>query len=82
MTRFSRVVACLGVATAVWFGQQALWSPAAPAATAWTGTWAVSPQSSGTTFAQQTLRQIVHTSISGSAAIGRASCRERVSYHV
>jgi lysophospholipase L1-like esterase len=34
----------------------------------WTGTWAVSPQSSGTTFNGQTLRQIVHTSISGSAA--------------
>jgi lysophospholipase L1-like esterase len=34
----------------------------------WTGTWAVSPQSSGTTFSGQTLRQIVHTSIAGSAA--------------
>ncbi|MEA2697872.1 MAG: hypothetical protein QOI66_2143 [Myxococcales bacterium] len=34
----------------------------------WTGTWAVSPQSSGTTFNGQTLRQIVHTSIAGSAA--------------
>src|ERR1700683_103195 len=34
----------------------------------WTSTWAASPQSSSTTFAQQTLRQIVHTSIAGSAA--------------
>ena len=34
----------------------------------WTGTWAVSPQSSGSTFNGQTLRQIVHTSIGGSAA--------------
>ena len=34
----------------------------------WTGTWAASPQSSSTTFAQQTLRQVVHTSISGTAA--------------
>src|SRR3981189_1444001 len=43
-------------------------APAAAAAVAWTGTWAVSPQSSGTTFNQQTLRQIVHTSIFGTAA--------------
>jgi lysophospholipase L1-like esterase len=34
----------------------------------WTGTWAVSPQQCNTTFAQQTLRHIVHTSIAGSAA--------------
>jgi lysophospholipase L1-like esterase len=34
---------------------------------AWTGTWAAAPQSSGTSFGAQTLRQIVHTSISGSA---------------
>ena len=34
----------------------------------WTGTWAVSPQSSGTSFNGQTLRQIVHTSISGGQA--------------
>jgi lysophospholipase L1-like esterase len=40
---------------------------AVAAAVPWTGTWAASPQSSGTTFAQQTLRQIVHTSIAGSA---------------
>ncbi|MER5646626.1 GDSL-type esterase/lipase family protein [Streptosporangium sp. NPDC002524] len=40
---------------------------AAAAAAAWTGTWAVSPQSSGTTFNQQTIRQIVRTSIGGTA---------------
>jgi lysophospholipase L1-like esterase len=34
----------------------------------WTGTWSVSPQSGNSTFNQQTLRQIVHTSISGSVA--------------
>ena len=34
----------------------------------WTGTWSVSPQSGGTAFNQQTLRQIVHTSISGTQA--------------
>ena len=34
----------------------------------WIGTWSASPQTSSTTFAQQTLRQIVHTSISGTAA--------------
>jgi lysophospholipase L1-like esterase len=38
---------------------------AAQAAIAWTGTWAVSPQSGSTSFNQQTVRQIVHTSISG-----------------
>src|SRR5258706_8362349 len=32
----------------------------------WTGTWSVSPQSGGSSFNQQTLRQIVHTSIGGS----------------
>jgi lysophospholipase L1-like esterase len=34
----------------------------------WVGTWAASPESCGTTFNQQTLRQIVYTSIGGSAA--------------
>ncbi len=41
---------------------------ATQAADTWTGTWSASPQSSGTTFNQQTLRQIVHTSIGGNAA--------------
>jgi lysophospholipase L1-like esterase len=34
----------------------------------WVGTWAASPQGGGGMFSQQTLRQIVHTSIAGSAA--------------
>ncbi|HEY2672088.1 MAG TPA: GDSL-type esterase/lipase family protein [Rugosimonospora sp.] len=41
---------------------------AATAAGPWTGTWAASPQSGGPAFNQQTVRQIVHTSIGGSAA--------------
>jgi lysophospholipase L1-like esterase len=41
---------------------------AAAAAGSWTGTWSASPQSGGTTFNQQTLRQVVHTSIGGTAA--------------
>jgi lysophospholipase L1-like esterase len=40
----------------------------AAAAGPWTGTWAVSPQSGGASFNQQTLRQIVHTSIGGTSA--------------
>jgi len=38
------------------------------ATSTWVGTWAASPQSSGTAFNNQTLRQIVHTSIAGSSA--------------
>ncbi|MEV4350024.1 GDSL-type esterase/lipase family protein [Actinoplanes sp. NPDC049596] len=40
----------------------------AVASDAWTGTWAAAPQAGGASFQRQTLRQIVHTSISGSAA--------------
>ena len=36
--------------------------------TAWTGTWGVTPQSGGQSFGQQTIRQIVYTSIGGSSA--------------
>ena len=43
-------------------------SPVAAADVPWTGTWSVSPQAGGASFGQQTLRQIVHTSIGGSAA--------------
>jgi lysophospholipase L1-like esterase len=43
-------------------------SAGAPPNTAWVGTWAVSPQSGGDSFQDKTLRQIVHTSISGTAA--------------
>jgi lysophospholipase L1-like esterase len=48
----------------------ALAEPAAaqPADTPWTGTWSVSPQAGGASFNQQTLRQIVHTSVGGTAA--------------
>ena len=34
----------------------------------WTGTWAAAMQSGGDSFTQQTIRQIVHTSIGGSTA--------------
>ena len=34
----------------------------------WVGTWAASPQGGGASYKQQTLRQIVHTSISGTEA--------------
>jgi hypothetical protein len=43
-------------------------APAVQAAATWTGTWSVSPQGGSATFRQQTLRQIAHTSISGTAA--------------
>ncbi len=43
-------------------------SSGAPSNTAWVGTWSVSPQSGGGGFKSQTLRQIVHTSISGTEA--------------
>jgi lysophospholipase L1-like esterase len=39
-----------------------------PAGGYWTGTWAAAPQSGGTSFSRQTIRQIVHTSISGTVA--------------
>ncbi|HEX3775320.1 MAG TPA: GDSL-type esterase/lipase family protein [Polyangiaceae bacterium] len=35
---------------------------------AWVGTWSASPQSGGDSFQDKTLRQIVHTSISGTSA--------------
>jgi lysophospholipase L1-like esterase len=38
------------------------------ASTPWTGTWSASPESGGQSFSQQTLRQIVHTSIGGTSA--------------
>src|ERR1700729_268549 len=38
------------------------------ASTPWTGTWSVSPESGGQSLGQQTLRQIVHTSIGGTSA--------------
>lgn len=47
---------------------------AAPAAAdGFTGTWSVSPQSGGPSYANQTLRQIVHTGIGGTSARIRIS---------
>ncbi|MFC4033351.1 discoidin domain-containing protein [Streptomyces polygonati] len=43
-------------------------SPTSADATAFTGTWGAAMQSAGPTFAQQTLRQIVHTTIGGTSA--------------
>ncbi|MBE1592300.1 hypothetical protein ACFPOI_16810 [Nonomuraea angiospora] len=34
----------------------------------WTGTWAAAPQQGDASFNQQTIRQIVHTSIGGTSA--------------
>ncbi|SFF23125.1 Lysophospholipase L1 [Actinacidiphila alni] len=48
-------------------------APEAAAADGFTGTWSVSPQSGGPSYNQQTLRQIVRTSIGGSAARLRIS---------
>jgi lysophospholipase L1-like esterase len=39
-----------------------------PSRAEWTGTWGASPVATGMTFNQQTLREIVHTSIGGAAA--------------
>jgi lysophospholipase L1-like esterase len=63
-----RVVAIACVAAGLWQAAFAQARPAAVAGTPWTGTWAAAPQSSGASFGAQTLRQIVHTSISGGAA--------------
>jgi len=40
---------------------------------AWTGTWASAPQGCGGSFGQQTMREIVHTSIAGTSARVRIS---------
>jgi lysophospholipase L1-like esterase len=48
-------------------------SDAGTAAFAWTGTWAAAPQSCGGTFAGQTVRAIVRTSIGGGSARVRFS---------
>ena len=42
----------------------------------WTGTWSVAPHGCGANFAQQTIRQIAHTSIGGTAARVRLSNAE------
>src|SRR5579859_5144769 len=68
------VVACAALLACVAGAQAALGATSArttsarsgPAASVpWTGTWAVAPESGGASFGQQTLRQIVHTSIGG-----------------
>jgi len=59
---------CVACATELEPSPESPATDALAAAPAWTGTWAVSPQGSGTSFNGQTLRQIVHTSIAGSAA--------------
>src|SRR5436190_627136 len=59
------------VAATVWrpaFSQTTSSAAVPEEATPWTGTWAAAPQRNGDTFDNQTLRQIVHTSISGTAA--------------
>ena len=61
-------VAAACVAAGLWQAASAQTTPAVAADTAWTGTWAAAPQSSGASFGAQTLRQIVHTSIAGSTA--------------
>ena len=48
-------------------------SPSAVAGAGWTGTWASAPQNGGSSFSQQTIRQIVHTSIGGTVARIRLS---------
>ncbi len=66
-------VAAACIAAGLWQAASAGTTPALAigtraADTPWTGTWAAAPQSSGASFGAQTLRQIVHTSISGAAA--------------
>ena len=46
---------------------------AAAVSDGWVGTWAVSPQSDGTTFTDNTIRQVVHTSIGGNSVRVRLS---------
>jgi lysophospholipase L1-like esterase len=67
--RWPVIVAVLAVALAI-AGAGAVLRPTTARAAAgdWTGTWAVAPQSSGATFNRQTIRQIVRTSIGGTAA--------------
>jgi lysophospholipase L1-like esterase len=69
-----RVALAVAVAGTAWGGVD-LMSYAAPAAdTPWTGTWGAAPEGGGTTtFANQTFRDVVHTSISGTAARIRLS---------
>jgi lysophospholipase L1-like esterase len=58
---------CLGAANQRWTPVPAGDTPPPPTGT-WVGTWGASPQGGNTSFNQQTLRQIVHTSVGGAAA--------------
>jgi len=57
---------CLGAANQRWTPLPAGDTP--PPTGTWVGTWGASPQGGNTSFNQQTLRQIVHTSVGGAAA--------------
>ena len=67
-TRVASAVVALLTALVTALMPAASASPAPVLTGSWTGTWAVSPQSGGASFNQQTLRQIVHTSIGGTSA--------------
>ncbi|WP_344610089.1 GDSL-type esterase/lipase family protein [Dactylosporangium salmoneum] len=69
----SRKLAGAAIAVVLAFSGIVWRAGGASAAPGWTGTWGVAPQSSGTTFNQQTLRQVVHTAIGGTAARIRLS---------
>jgi hypothetical protein len=58
-------IVCAALMTAV---SSAFTVKSMAATTPWTGTWSASPESGGQSFSQQTLRQIVHTSIGGTSA--------------
>jgi len=58
-------IVCAGLITTV---GSAFTVKSMAASTPWTGTWSASPESGGQSFSQQTLRQIVHTSIGGTSA--------------
>src|SRR5689334_15026396 len=66
-TALAGLVATAVVATGLWQAASADETPATTADGAWTGTWSASPHNGGASFDRQTLRQIVHTSISGTA---------------
>jgi lysophospholipase L1-like esterase len=67
MRRLSTTLLAAALVAALTWAPQTVHAAAA-AAGPWTGTWSASPQSGGGAFNQQTLRQIVHTSIGGTSA--------------
>ena len=67
--RLLAIVCAAIVGAALVTGASATFAANGKAATgSWTGTWSASPESGGPSFSQQTLRQIVHTSIGGTSA--------------